>query len=649
MSDIKYEFFMSQIRSVRDIKENERTKLSLVFYEGIQSVCILRICKNRDLSSVYWKLMEIKNPNIVVVYDYIYANNNTYILLEYINGKTLEELLDENGVFSEEDTARIIIDVCKGLEVLHKCQPIIVHNDINTSNIMIRDDGSVKVFDFDISRTYKSGAGKNTELFGTEEYASPEHYGYGQSEPRTDIYSLGVTMHKMLSGKSLDSEHKMLYTGKLKSIINKCIQIDPKKRYSSVAKLQKDLEKFLDKKKIVLKILVLLSVIVVGVGMIWGVKGEFRNTINNSSVRENVNENNNSDASENVNDTNNSNVDENDNEINDKNEMKNNDIEDEAEKDTSDLKGSKEYEVVEKNTDKNAQSTKDEDNEPKTENIKETQILGQLSENGVQNNKKMNILYDNSTQIYSVVVLNDNTYVWLEEGEVDYCIKDSKGNEVTIKEVRESSCCKLAYDNYSDKLYLFQIRHMKPETTIYEVNKDYSVKELVTKGNGKVDGGNMWDELKVHFFSDKIMYCDYLEYEFADSNAWSDVGKIDTIINAIIDDRMFIMKWNREIFKYSIAEIDFSGNVIKEYPIPENDNSSSINVENSYCDNKYMYFVMSVSDKEYVYRFDGEKCEIFDCLNDYKYYTSDSVGKLCVTKDSILMLDTLEGVIREFK
>ena len=103
--------------------------------------------------------------------------------------------------------------------------PKIIRNDINPTNIKIRPDGTVKLFDFDISRLYKKGQSQNTVLFGTEEFAAPEHYGYGQSEPRTDIYCLGVTMHKMLTGKVLSSEHQSTYTGKLKKIINKCLVI----------------------------------------------------------------------------------------------------------------------------------------------------------------------------------------------------------------------------------------------------------------------------------------------------------------------------------------------------------------------------------------------------------------------------------------
>ncbi|MBE6728538.1 MAG: hypothetical protein E7562_07845 [Ruminococcaceae bacterium] len=247
--NLKYEFLMSQIKHICDIKESEKTKLSVVFYEPINSSCILRVCKGRDLTEVYSRLAEIRNPNTVVIYDFAYANGNTYIIEENLSGETVEKIMAEEGNFSEDETAKIVSCVCKGLSELHKMKPPVVHNDINISNIMIRDDHNVKLFDFDISRTYKKGAHQNTVLFGTEEYASPEHFGYGQSEPRTDIYCLGVTMHKMLTGKGLGDEHNVLYNGRLKGIINKCIEIDAKKRYASVDALKKALEKFLQRKK----------------------------------------------------------------------------------------------------------------------------------------------------------------------------------------------------------------------------------------------------------------------------------------------------------------------------------------------------------------------------------------------------------------
>ena len=239
----KYRFLMSQLRVIDTLKENDKTKICMVYHEGMKTSCILRVCKNRDLSVVCTALRKVRNPNIVVVLDYVYENGNTYILEENVSGQTIEEIIETEECFSEQRTARVIIEVCKALEKLHQLTPPVVHNDINPSNIKIRDDGSVKLFDFDISRTYKKGQAQNTVLFGTEEYAAPEHFGYGQSEPRTDIYSLGVTMHKMLTGKGLSTDHKITYNGQLKKIIQKCLEVDPQNRYTSARALRKDLEK----------------------------------------------------------------------------------------------------------------------------------------------------------------------------------------------------------------------------------------------------------------------------------------------------------------------------------------------------------------------------------------------------------------------
>ena len=268
---VKYNFFMSQLTVIEDIKETEKTKISVVYHAGIKASCILRVCKNRDLSQVCTALRKIRNSNTVVVHDFVYENGDTYILEENVDGSTVEELLSEAEVLSEKRTAAIIIEVCKALEQLHKEKPPVVHNDINPSNIKIREDGSVKLFDFDISRIYKKGQSQNTMLFGTEEYASPEHFGYGQSEPRTDIYCLGVTMHKMLTGRGLSSEHRITYAGALKNIIRKCLEFDPKNRYGSVLALRRDLEKFLTKKRRVLyTILGVLIAVITVCGLLWG-------------------------------------------------------------------------------------------------------------------------------------------------------------------------------------------------------------------------------------------------------------------------------------------------------------------------------------------------------------------------------------------
>lgn len=267
---MKYKFFMSQLTHIRDLKETDKIKISIVSREGFDAPCILRICKGRDLSTVYEALRKIRNPNTAVVYDFVYENGDTYILEELVDGSTISEIMNDRGILSELTTAKIIIEVCRALEVLHNEKPPVVHNDINPSNIRIREDGSVKLFDFDISRTYKKGQSQNTVLFGTEEYAAPEHFGYGQSEPRTDIYGLGVTMHKMLTGRGLSSEHRITYNGKLRKVIQKCLEFDPKNRYASVYVLRRDLEKFLTRKKnAAYKVLGVFFGVVTICGLLW--------------------------------------------------------------------------------------------------------------------------------------------------------------------------------------------------------------------------------------------------------------------------------------------------------------------------------------------------------------------------------------------
>lgn len=236
-----FEFFMSQVEQVRNIKDDDKIQISLILYGARKSPCILKKCKNRDLSAVYEKLKEIKHQNLVVIYDYIYEDGDTYVVEEYINGMTLREIMKQYGIFREDQTIKIIKDVCKGLKMLHSQNPPIIHNDIKTSNIMIKDDGMIKLFDFDIARLYRMDATKNTRLFGTEEYAAPEHFGYGQSEQRTDIYSLGVTMHEMLTGEILDINHRITYEGILKNILEKCVKIDKEQRWDNIDALMREL------------------------------------------------------------------------------------------------------------------------------------------------------------------------------------------------------------------------------------------------------------------------------------------------------------------------------------------------------------------------------------------------------------------------
>lgn len=416
MPDIEYEFFMSQIKHIRDIEENSKTKISLVFYEGIQGPCVLKMCKNRDLSKVYQVLTQIRHPNVAIVYDYLYADGNTYVIEEFVVGKTLQELLYEKGVFTEKETIRIISSVCQGLEVFHSYKPPIIHNDIKTSSIMVREDGSVKLMDFDITRIYREGAAKNTRLFGTEEYASPEHYGFGQSEPSTDIYSLGVTMHEMLTGKGLTNEHKMIYHGKLSKIIRKCIEVDRTKRYQSARQLRRDLEKF-QKRKYLWIIGVCIFLLVMILACVASMITPAENVVENNGevlINPHVEEP----------------------EITGAEEIENTDLESDVQEVQSQVEAENRLPI-----------------------------------------KKMDAVCQITGELKSMVALNNGIFVILEEISGQYYIKTSDGVEVPL-DIHGNYGAKLVYDNYSKSLYLLE--YESSVINVYRVNGTYELENVAS-------------------------------------------------------------------------------------------------------------------------------------------------------------------------
>ena len=112
-----------------------------------------------------------------------------------------------------------------------------VHRDIKPENVIIRGSEAILI-DFDASRIFKSGINQDTQILGTTGYAAPEQYGITQTDERADIYSLGVLLNIMLTGKHPSKE---LAIGRLGHIVQKCTMVNPKKRYKSVLYLMEAL------------------------------------------------------------------------------------------------------------------------------------------------------------------------------------------------------------------------------------------------------------------------------------------------------------------------------------------------------------------------------------------------------------------------
>ena len=176
--------------------------------------------------------------------------------MDYIEGITLENIMQEEGVQPQEKVVDWAIQLCDVLQYLHTRKPAIIYRDMKPSNIMLRSDGSVVLIDFGTAREFKERHVEDTTCLGTQGYAAPEQFGgMGQTDERTDIYSLGATMYRLVTGHNPSEPPYEMYpithwnprlsTG-LEGIIAKCTSKDPKSRYQSVQEVRYALEHYRD-------------------------------------------------------------------------------------------------------------------------------------------------------------------------------------------------------------------------------------------------------------------------------------------------------------------------------------------------------------------------------------------------------------------
>ncbi|MDL2298774.1 serine/threonine protein kinase [Synergistaceae bacterium OttesenSCG-928-D05] len=176
---------------------------------------------SEDKREIFKTLQSIESFYLPKIYE-IFFDENTTVIEEYIDGAPLTDLLVEKN-FSSAQTEKIAIGLLRALEALHAHN--VIHRDIKPENILITKDGTPKLIDFGVARIYREHETKDTSQFGTHGYAAPEQYGFGQSDFRTDIYALGVTLQKMVrvSGASAS----------IKALADKCAEFDPKNRFKS--------------------------------------------------------------------------------------------------------------------------------------------------------------------------------------------------------------------------------------------------------------------------------------------------------------------------------------------------------------------------------------------------------------------------------
>lgn len=200
-------------------------------------------------------LKRLKHPYLPSIIDVIEDDETFIIVMDYVEGRSLDKILEEHGVQQESVVVEWAKQLCDVLGYLHSRTPAIIYRDMKPANVMLKPDGTVTLIDFGTAKNYEINYGETTGI-GTIGYAAPEQYigsGLGRTDARTDIYCLGMTLYHLLTGQdpcrnlisdtSIRAVNPALSRG-LDSIIRKCTAHQPEDRYQSCEELMYDLENY---------------------------------------------------------------------------------------------------------------------------------------------------------------------------------------------------------------------------------------------------------------------------------------------------------------------------------------------------------------------------------------------------------------------
>ena len=190
----------------------------------------------------------LNHPNIPRVTDSFTENRKHYMVMEFVPGETLEDRLARQRMpCSEQEVRQWALQLCEVLSCLHGQSPPIIFRDLKPGNIMLTPQGQIKLIDFGIARLFKAGKKGDTQVIGTPGYSPPEQYGRGQTDARSDIYSLGVVLHHLLTlydpattpfKLPLVRQLNPAVSPQLEQIITKATQSDIQRRYQNVTEME---------------------------------------------------------------------------------------------------------------------------------------------------------------------------------------------------------------------------------------------------------------------------------------------------------------------------------------------------------------------------------------------------------------------------
>lgn len=249
---------MADIYRARDIQEDRIVAVKILKTEFAGSEEFLRRFRNESKA-----IALLSHPNIVKIYDVGFTDKVQFIVMEYVDGITLTDYIEQQGVLKWRDAVHFTVQVLKALQHAHDRG--IVHRDVKSSNVMLLRDGTIKVMDFGIARFNRENNKTMSEkTIGSVHYISPEQARGDITDERSDIYSVGVALYEMLTGKkpfdgdtpvSIALMHMQSNPRKpteinetipegLEQIVLRAMQKEPQARYQTAGEMISDLEEF---------------------------------------------------------------------------------------------------------------------------------------------------------------------------------------------------------------------------------------------------------------------------------------------------------------------------------------------------------------------------------------------------------------------
>ena len=218
-------YFEEAFQRIRLLKSGDKGEVWLASEQSGRLVVMKRVA----LTELPYSMLKGKDyPLIPRILHCVEDNGETFVVEEYVQGESLLDRIGRKAYLSEHEAESVLLQLCEGLVPIH--EQGIIHRDIKPSNLILQSGCIIRLIDFDAARTFKEHSSEDTMYLGTKGYAPPEQFGYGQTDARSDIYAIGVTMRKALPEE---------YCGYLTPIFAKCTEIDPNRRYRDVQELRR--------------------------------------------------------------------------------------------------------------------------------------------------------------------------------------------------------------------------------------------------------------------------------------------------------------------------------------------------------------------------------------------------------------------------